>query len=101
MDKANVLMRVSTRFQRVCKMLAEKYSISLPVATEVILDEFYKSGLIIYGRKLAVTDIIEKVTREIQREIKKETQKNTMVTQPEKKETISNQSVTGSNTQVT
>jgi hypothetical protein len=98
MNGTNVIMRVSIRFQRVCKAIAEKYQISLPAATEVILDEFSKGGMIIYGRKFTIDTVIEKVTREIKNENKAETQDTPVATKRQEAVTQGEKVVTKTDT---
>lgn len=57
------MYRVSNRFIAVCRAIQKHYKVSAPVASEMILDQFSKGGLIHYGDKVILEDIIEKVTK--------------------------------------
>lgn len=62
-QSTSVLIRVSLRFKAVCEELSKRHQVSSPVATEMILDEFFQGGLIRYGTKIDIKNIIKEVSK--------------------------------------
>lgn len=52
------LIRCSVRFQNVIREVSQQLHVSGPVATDLLLDGYYKGGLVLPGQPLKIYNII-------------------------------------------